>query len=241
MAKRRTDPTSWSAGATSTRLTLAFSIIGTLASVFVVSTLERLAAARASAERAQRVAAEAQLRLLQSQLEPHMLFNTLANLRVLIGVDAARAQAMLDHLNAYLRATLSASRAVQHPLADEFARLADYLALMAVRMGPRLQVRLDLPEELARLPVPPLLLQPLVENSIKHGLEPQVDGGRIDITARRVGQQLVLAVRDTGGGFGLVQVRERLATVYGGRASLTLQAAGDAEGGTLATLHLPLS
>ncbi|MBK8865947.1 MAG: histidine kinase [Betaproteobacteria bacterium] len=241
-------------GATSTRLTLAFSIIGTLASVFVVSTLERLAAARASAERAQRVAAEAQLRLLQSQLEPHMLFNTLANLRVLIGVDAARAQAMLDHLNAYLRATLSASRAVQHPLADEFARLADYLALMAVRMGPRLQVRLDLPEELARLPVPPLLLQPLVENSIKHGLEPQVDGGRIDITARRVGQQLVLAVRDTGagpgaaatctdtsGGFGLVQVRERLATVCGGRASLTLQAAGDAEGGTLATLHLPLS
>ena len=241
-------------GATSTRLTLAFSIIGTLASVFVVSTLERLAAARASAERAQRVAAEAQLRLLQSQLEPHMLFNTLANLRVLIGVDAARAQAMLDHLNAYLRATLSASRAVQHPLADEFARLADYLALMAVRMGPRLQVRLDLPEDLARLPVPPLLLQPLVENSIKHGLEPQVEGGRIDITARRVGQQLVLAVRDTGagpgaaatctdtsGGFGLVQVRERLATVYGGRASLTLQAAGDAEGGTLATLHLPLS
>ena len=90
-------------GATSTRLTLAFSIIGTLASVFVVSTLERLAAARASAERAQRVAAEAQLRLLQSQLEPHMLFNTLANLRVLIGVDAARAQAMLDHLNAFLQ------------------------------------------------------------------------------------------------------------------------------------------
>jgi sensor histidine kinase YesM len=183
-----------------------------------------------------------------------MLFNTLANLRVLIGVDAARAQAMLDHLNAYLRATLSASRALQHPLADEFARLADYLALMAVRMGPRLQVRLDLPAELARLPVPPLLLQPLVENSIKHGLEPQVDGGRIDITARRVGQQLVLDVRDTGagpgaaatgtdtsGGFGLVQVRERLATVYGSRASLTLQAAGDAEGGTLATLRLPRS
>jgi sensor histidine kinase YesM len=239
-------------GATSTRLTLAFSVIGTLAAVFVVSTLERLAAARASAERAQRVAAEAQLRLLQSQLEPHMLFNTLANLRVLIGVDAARAQAMLDHLNAYLRATLGASRALQHPLADEFSRLADYLALMAVRMGPRLQVRLDLPAELAALPVPPLLLQPLVENSIKHALEPQVEGGRIDITARRIGQQLVLTVHDTGAGpgaaatgtgsgFGLAQVRERLATVYGGSASLTLQAAGDTEGGTLATLRLPLS
>jgi signal transduction histidine kinase len=239
-------------GATSTRLTLAFSVIGTLAAVFAVSTMERLAAARAGAERAQRVAAEAQLRLLQSQLEPHMLFNTLANLRVLIGTDAARAQAMVDHLNAFLRATLSASRAAQHPLADEFARLADYLALMAVRMGPRLQVRLDLPAELAALPVPPLLLQPLVENSIKHGLEPQVAGGRIEITARRDGRQLVLQVRDTGagpgaaatgrsGGFGLAQVRERLATVYGGSASLALQAAGDAEGGTLATLHLPLS
>lgn len=245
-------------GSTATRLTLAISAIATLTAVFVLSTLERLAAARANAERAQRVAAESQLRLLQSQLEPHMLFNTLANLRVLIGVDPARAQAMLDHLNAFLRATLNASRSTRHPLADEFARLTDYLALMAVRMGPRLQVRLDLPEALATQPVPPLLLQPLVENGIKHGLEPRVEGGFIEVQARRAGDTLVLSVRDSGaglghtaasasaagdmagGGFGLTQVRERLATIYGSRGSLTLQAANDAEGGTLATIELPL-
>ena len=110
---------------------------------------------------AQRDAAEARLKLLEAQLEPHMLFNTLANLRVLVATDAPRAQAMLDHLIAYLRATLGASRATQHPLADEFERLRDYLELMAVRMGPRLAYQLDLPEALRAVAVPPLLLQPL--------------------------------------------------------------------------------
>ena len=92
----------------------------------------RIAAAEARAETLRRQAAETQLRLLESQLEPHMLFNTLANLRVLIGMDAGRAQAMLDHLIAFLRATLSGSRAERHPLKEEFARIADYLALMQV-------------------------------------------------------------------------------------------------------------
>jgi LytS/YehU family sensor histidine kinase len=133
---------------------------------------------------AQRDAAEARLKLLEVQLEPHMLFNTLANLRVLIATDPPRAQAMLDHLIAYLRATLGASRATLHPLEDRIrAPGDDYLALMAVRMGPRLQSALDLPEALRGLPVPPLLLQPLVENAIRHGLEPQVAGGRISVRA----------------------------------------------------------
>ena len=212
---------------------------------------ETIAAHEAAVQTAQRQAAEHQLKLLESQLEPHMLFNTLANLRVLIGMDPPRAQLMLDQLIAFLRATLSASRASQHPLSAEFARLADYLALMQVRMGDRLQAQFDLPAELAAVPVPPLLLQPLVENCIKHGLEPFVAGGRIHVGATREGDVLVLRVRDTGAGlsdthgdgtrFGLVQVRERLATLYGARASLALQAAGDAEGGTLATIRLPLS
>src|SRR5690606_23871824 len=123
---------------------------------------------------AQRDAAEAKLKLLESQLEPHMLFNTLANLRVLIGLDPARAQAMLDQLIAFLRATLSASRAPMHPLSAEFARVADYLELMKIRMGERLVVELTLPDTLVGHPVPPLILQPLVENAIKHGLEPHV-------------------------------------------------------------------
>jgi LytS/YehU family sensor histidine kinase len=187
--------------------------------------------------------------LLQSQLEPHMLFNTLANLRVLIGIDPPRAQAMLDRLIAFLRATLSASRSTLHPLATEFERIGDYLALMGVRMGPRLQTRLSLPDELGAVGVPPLLLQPLVENSIKHGLEPQVAGGRIEVDARRDGDMLVLSVLDSGVGlgsaapsgdsrFGLAQVRERLHTLYGSRASLELQDA--AGGGTRARIRLPL-
>jgi signal transduction histidine kinase len=240
-------PSLFSLGNTGTRLTLLFSVLATALSVAVLSALERLSNARAQAEAAQRLAAETQLRLLQSQLEPHMLFNTLANLRVLIGLDAPRAQAMLDRMIGFLRSTLEASRLDRHPLAAEFERIADYLALMAVRMGPRLQVQLDLPEALRAVLVPPLLLQPLVENAIHHGLEPKIDGGRITVQARRDGNTLLLQVRDTGlglngtpsasTGFGTAQVRARLATLYGSGATLTLAPATD--GGALASVHLP--
>ena len=238
-----------SAGA---RVTLALSLIGSLAAWLVMTLLEQLADSRAAAEAARRQAAENQLKLLQSQLEPHMLFNTLANLRVLIGLDAAQAQAMLDRLIAFLRATLNASRSTVHPLASEFERVQDYLALMSVRMGPRLQTELVLPPELANAAMPALLLQPLVENSIRHGLEPKVQGGRIALRAWREGEELHISVRDTGvglaagtpaslagTGFGLEQARARLATLHGDRARLTLQAASDAEGGTLAHVTLP--
>jgi sensor histidine kinase YesM len=127
---------------------------------------------------------------------------------------------------------------------------------MQVRMEDRLQTHFALPDTLADTPVPPLLLQPLVENSIKHGLEPSVTGGRIEIQATQEGATLILTVRDTGVGlqtgvdlrtgvkkgssFGLQQVRERLATLYGNTASLSLNAAGDADGGTLAVIRMPL-
>ena len=235
------------------RVTLAVTVLATAIAWISAAGRERLAAERERAERLERQAAQTELMLLQSQLEPHMLFNTLANLRVLIAMDPTRAQAMLDHLIAFLRATLNASRAAAHPLAAEFDRIADYLALMAVRMGPRLQVRLDLPAELRALPVPPLILQPLVENAILHGLEPHIEGGSVEVTARRDGTQLVLDVRDTGAGlpsaggvsatagtgFGLTQVRERLATLHGNAASLALAPANDPRGGTRATLRLP--
>ena len=253
-------PSLYQLNSINTRVTLALSVVGTVISFLVISTQERLATARALAETAQRQAAETQLRLLQSQLEPHMLFNTLANLRVLIGLEPARAQAMLDRLINFLRATLNASRLAAHPLATEFDRISDYLALMAVRMGPRLQVTLNLPAELSGIAVPPLLLQPLVENAIKHGLEPHVQGGCITVTARCESRSesraaaniLVLTVRDTGSGlpatpgnacgshFGLAQVRERIATLHGNAASLTLEPAADGLGGTLVTLRLPM-
>lgn len=210
------------------------------------------------AEQAQRQAAEARLSLLQAQLEPHMLFNTLANLRVLIATDAPRAEQMLDHLIAYLRATLAGSRSGTHSLASEFALLADYLALMQIRMGDRLTYSLTLPADLAELPVPPLLLQPLVENSIRHGLEPQLAGGHIAVQAvMQDASQLLLSVQDNGlglsapsglppsgsgsgssSGFGLAQIRERLASRYGSAASLELRA--DSAGATRACIVLPL-
>jgi hypothetical protein len=191
---------------------------------------------------------EARLKLLETQLEPHMLFNTLANLRALIAVDPARAQQMLDHMIAYLRATLGASRTTTHALAAEFDRLRDYLELMAIRMGPRLAYSIDLPGDLAQLPVPTLLLQPLVENSIQHGLEPKVGGGRIRVSARVEQGRLLLEVDDTGvgggelpaqgKGFGLTQIRERLATLYGDHASFDFTATPGE--GARATIRIPL-
>ena len=116
--------------------------------------------------------------------------------------DPAAVLHMLDRMNDYPRATLKASRATLHPLQTEFDRLRDYLELMAVRMGPRLHYTLDLPPELANESVPTLLLQPLVENSIRHGLEPKLDGGSITVQARRSGSSITLEVIDTGVGMG---------------------------------------
>lgn len=192
---------------------------------------ERAAAERIRAEVASRQAIEAQLALLRAQLEPHMLFNTLANLRSLIALDPAQALAMMDRLIAWLRASLTASRIDSMTLADEFSLLRDYLDLIAVRMGPRLAYSLDLPAALAGQPVPALLLQPLVENAVRHGLEPLADGGRIDVFARVEGGMLLLTVEDGGAGFlpdaaasgfGLAQVRQRLGTAHGDRATLSV-------------------
>ena len=230
---------------------LVLALVPAMTITYFFQSREVISAQRAEVERAQRQAAEQQLMLLESQLEPHMLFNTLANLRALIGVDADRAQAMLDRLIAFLRASLAGSRERLHPLADEFSRLADYLALMQIRMGPRLQMRFELASELGVAMVPPLLLQPLVENSIKHGLEPKVAGGTIEVVARREGDVLVISVRDDGIGastataggasFGLAHVRERLATLYGTAASFTFEPAPEGGEGTLATVRLPFS
>ncbi|WP_338413570.1 histidine kinase [uncultured Sphaerotilus sp.] len=233
-----------------------------LGATFFFKSQGELAASRAAAESALRVAVENRLKLLESQLEPHMLFNTLANLRVLIALDPPQAQAMLDHLIAFLRGTLQGSRTALHPLHTEFDRLRDYLALMTVRMGERLQTEFVLPPALSDVAVPALLLQPLVENAIRHGLEPAIDGGVLRISASRIdgphGARLHLCVFDSGSGplapaspdappsgtgFGLTQVRERLHTLYGADASLALtrerESASD-PAGTLVRLDLPL-
>jgi two-component sensor histidine kinase len=231
------------------RNSILISIIAGLVGSFYFYSINRSAYLERKVSEERRQATEARLKLLETQLEPHMLFNTLANLRALIAVDPVRAQGMLDHMIAYLRATLSASRAATHSLQAEFDRLRDYLELMAIRMGPRLAYSLELPSELAQHSVPALLLQPLVENSIQHGLEPKVEGGRITVSARREGDRLVLVVADTGvgpsqapaegKGFGMTQVRERLATLHGDAAPIDFEA--PPEGGTRTTIRLPFT
>ena len=242
---------SWGGGLAGTRWRyslLVTALAGMAASYFFYSAGKRAHLERTMAQ-ARQLANEARLKLLETQLEPHMLFNTLANLRALIGSDPQRAQAMLDHLIDYLRATLGASRASTHTLQAEFDRLRDYLELMAIRMGSRLRYTLELPPELAQHQLPALLLQPLVENSIRHGLEPMIEGGCVNVRAWREGDMLKLQVLDNGvglahegaaqQGFGTAQVRERLQATYGTQAAIEIIAAS--AGGTCATISFPLN
>jgi hypothetical protein len=207
------------------------------------------AAEKARAEAIARQALQAQLQLLQAQIEPHMLFNTLANLQGMISIDPERAQQLLDQLILYLRATLASSRAETTTLAQEFALMDAYLGLMSVRMGTRLAYTLDMPAALRGAQLPPMLLQPLVENAIIHGLEPKVDGGHVTVSASAHGETLVVSVADTGLGLdapssksgthlGVANTRERLLALYGAQASLALEP--NAAQGALARLTLPL-
>jgi sensor histidine kinase YesM len=193
---------------------------------------------------------QTQLQLLQAQIEPHMLFNTLANLQGLIAIDPTRAQHMLDQLIQYLRATLSSSRETHTTLSREFELMQAYLGLMSVRLGRRLSYTLRLPETLKEIAVPPMLLQPLVENAIKHGIEPKVEGGSVDVEASREDSSLRLRVTDSGLGLahslpgrqgesiGLANVRERLQALFGSRSSFTLSPNDPA--GAVATIVIPL-
>ena len=207
------------------------------------ATREALAREATARSEAQRLAVEAQLRLLRAQLDPHMLFNSLANVRSLVREDVGRAETMIDQLIVYLRSALAASQTESVPLSREFAQLRAYLDIMALRMGPRLSYRLELPTALARSEVPPMLLQPLVENAIKHGLEPKVGRGSIEVVARALPGGIEIRVSDSGLGlppdddggrpefsgrsaptsYGLQHVRERLRVLYGHGARLSLE------------------
>ncbi len=223
-----------------------FTIVGSTLIMYVLWSRKRLADVATVQAETQRQMAEAKLKLLQAQIEPHMLFNTLANLRTLIDVDPLRAQTMIDQLIVYLRGTLSASRSTSTTLEAEFAQLAAYLELMQVRMAARLTFTLDLPDALRASTVPPMLLQPLVENAIRHGLEPKIEGGSVQVFASSSSGRLQIEVRDdgiglagdaAGAGYGLEHVRERLRTLYGDAAALTI--AARPEGGVRARVELP--
>jgi sensor histidine kinase YesM len=181
-----------------------------------------------------RMLAEARLKALQAQIEPHFLYNTLANVVSLIGPRPAQAQHMLERFIDYLRASLAASRGEQATLASETKLIAAYLDVLAVRMGERLRYRIEVPDELKQFAIAPMLLQPVVENAISHGLEPKVEGGDIVVSARIEGAHVCVQVSDTGvglndnapakpgGGVGLSNLRERLRSLYAGEARVEL-------------------
>jgi len=209
--------------------------------------------AKARQVAAEQRATEAQLRVLQAQIEPHFLFNTLANVLSLIDSDAATAKRMLESFIDYLRATLGNLRSDRSTLGNELAMAEAYLLLMQMRMCERLAFRIEVADEgLRDTLVPPLLLQPLVENAIHHGLECKVEGGTVTVSARREGGQLVLEITDdglglcdppvrraghTGNGVALANLGQRLASRYGDTASVRLEALAH---GARATLRLPL-
>ena len=189
----------------------------------------------------------AKLSLLHAQVEPHFLYNTLASAQLLTRSDPERAETMLGHLIQYLRHSLPRTDDAWSTLGEELERAIAYLEILKIRMGSRLAVQVDVPDALRGTPLPPMMLQTLVENAIKHGLEPKTAGGTVWIRARRSDDAVAVTVADDGEGFsaakpggtgiGLKNVRERLQLLYGAEAALAVVANFPA--GVAATISVP--
>lgn len=196
----------------------------------------------------QKELAVAKLGLLHAQVEPHFLYNTLGSAKYLIKSDPAKAEEMLDNLILYLRHSLPRTEDAASTVGEELERARAYLEILQIRMGARLQTQIDVPEELKSIPFPTMMLQTLVENSIKHGLEPKSGGGTIWILARATDQNIAVTVADDGRGFnsetagtgiGLKNVRERLKLAYGSDASFGIVA--NFPTGVAATITVPVT
>jgi signal transduction histidine kinase len=190
--------------------------------------------------------AVAKLNLLHAQVEPHFLYNTLASAQILTRSDPAKADRMLGHLITYLRTSMPRAEEAMSTLGDELERAQAYLEILRIRMGDRLQVQVQVPEALRGTPMPPMMLQTLVENAVKHGLEPVPGGGTLWILARASDGRVSVTVADDGRGFsedgggtgiGLRNVRERLRLAYGDAASFAILA--NFPKGVAATIALP--
>jgi signal transduction histidine kinase len=194
--------------------------------------------------------AEAQLEALQRQLHPHFLFNTLNTISALMHRDVNAADEMLVQLSDLLRLTLDRVGTQQVPLKDEVDFLRKYLEIEQTRFGDRLIVNIDIDPEVLDAPVPNLVLQPLVENALRHGIGPRVGVGRVDVTAHHADGLLTLAVRDNGvglspdkmnafhSGVGLSNTRSRLENLYGDRHKFEFQTPPG--GGLLVTIVIPM-
>jgi hypothetical protein len=201
---------------------------------------------RAETEQLERTVVEARMQALQAQIEPHFLFNTLASIDQLILTDPPRASRMQRSLIRYLRSAMPKMREARRPtLGQQLDLCTAYLDIMAVRMEDRMRLSVNVSEGLKSALFPSMMLQTLVENAIKHGLEPKAEGGRIDIGAEVVDGRLAVHVQDSGigfqpsggGGVGLANVRERLHALYGDRAELIIDL--PPQGGTRATIAVP--
>lgn len=201
---------------------------------------------RANVEALERRLLEAQIAVLQAQVEPHFLFNTLALIGQLIETDPPEAARIHKHLIEYLRSAVPQMRkGGGATLAEQIALSRAYLNIMQARMKERLKVIIEVPAVLNETGFPPMMLQSLVENSIKHGLEPKLEGGQISIRARLADEELIVEVADNGIGFnprandgvGLANIRERLKVLYGGKAQLLIEV--PPHGGTRASIHVP--
>ncbi len=227
-----------------------FGVLGTV----VFTSIHRVSDLRGQLERTElarmrneKQLIETELKLLQAQIEPHFLFNTLSNVVGLVRRDPDGATRTLEHLTTLLRATLARTRHPQSTLADEVELVRAYLEIQRIRMGNRLSFEIRGVDDFRDHLLPPLLLQPLVENAIKHGIDPAEAGGRIVISANRAGRHLALTVADDGVGpqsngeggthTGLRNVRERLHGLYGAEASLNVSE--NQPHGFIATILIP--
>ncbi|MFO1306805.1 MAG: histidine kinase [Burkholderiales bacterium] len=191
---------------------------------------------------------EARLQVMRAQIEPHFLFNTLANVKRLCQRDVPRGITMLDNLVQYLRAALPQLRGGATTLGQEADLVRAYLDVLQIRMGAYLAFSVDVPADLRSCSFPPMMLLTLAENAIKHGLASSPEAGRIDVAARLEGPDLVVDVADTGVGFGvaktsgtgigLANTRARLAALYGSGSELALRA--NEPRGVVATIRVPL-
>ncbi len=205
----------------------------------------------AESESLKRQVVEARMAAMQAQVEPHFLFNTLASIEHLIETDPARAGKMQRNLIALLRASMPSMREANaqgaRDLGRELTMIRPYLEILKVRMEERLKTEVSVADGLLSAEFPPMMLQSLVENAIKHGLEPKADGGLLSVRAEIVHGKLAVTVSDTGVGFGkgptagtgigLSNIRERLALLYGNKASLSITE--PAGGGTSVTITVP--
>jgi len=219
---------------------LLLSVVGLLGFAVAVLgfyLLEAFARSRAAERRALEatvLAREAELKTLKAQLDPHFLFNSLNSVAALIGTDAGAARRMCFLMSGFFRKSLTLGRKESIPLAEEVFLAETFLAIEQVRFGERLRSRFTIAEEALTLAVPPLVLQPLVENAVHHGIAHLVDGGEVGVHVRRRGDKLLVEVvnpcdperpASRGAGVGLANVEARLAALYGGRARLEIDAA----------------